>query len=63
MDVRSVNKPVVHATPPPKRPEQARPSPENKPHTNEVHKAEQAPNKPVVNTQGNVTGRHLNVTA
>ena len=67
MDANSVNKPAVHQAPAPKRREEARPAPvqENKPHENEVaHKSAQSqPTKPVVNAQGQVTGRHLNVTA
>ena len=66
MDVKSVNKPAVQPAPPPKRASEARPSPErqNKPQESEAHKLAQAQqNKPVVNTQGQVTGRHLNVTA
>ena len=67
MDVNSVNKPAVQPAPAPKRTAEAHPAPvrENKPHENEAaHKTAQAQqNKPVVNTQGQVTGRHLNVTA
>lgn len=66
MDIKSVNKPAVQPASPPKRPTEARPAPvrENKPHENEARKATQAQQtKPVVNTQGQVTGRHLNVTA
>lgn len=67
MDVNSVNKPAVQPAPAPKRASEVHPAPgrENKPHENEAaHKSAQAQqNKPVVNTQGQVTGRHLNVTA
>ena len=67
MDVNSVNKPAVQQALAPKRTKESRPAPvrENKPHENEAaHKTAQAqPIKPVVNTQGQVTGRRLNVTA
>lgn len=67
MDVNSVNKSAVQPAPAPKRAAEARPEAarDNKPHENEAaHKSAQAQqNKPVVNTQGHVTGRHLNVTA
>ncbi len=69
MDVKSVNKPAVQPAPAPKRPAEVRPEPvrdNNKPQDNEARKAAQAQaqqSKPVVNTQGQVTGRHLNVTA
>lgn len=67
MDVKSVNKPAVQPTPEPKRTVEARPAPvrdNSRPHDYEAHKAAQAQqNKPVVNTQGQATGRHLNVTA
>jgi hypothetical protein len=65
MDVSSVNKPVVQTTSAPKRT-----SENNQPHAreskareSETHKVAQSAPKPVVNTQGHVTGRHLNVTA
>jgi hypothetical protein len=65
MDVNSVNKPAVQPSPAPKRSTEARPepAPENKPPQNEARKPEQAPPKPVINAQGQVTGRSLNVTA
>ncbi len=67
MDVNSVNKPVVQAAPAPKRPAQSQQNPpvrEKKPEANEeVRKAEQPTAKPVINAQGHVTGRHLNVSA
>lgn len=67
MDVKSVNKPAVQPAPATKRTAEARPAPvrENKPQENEAHKTTQAqtPAKPVVNTQGQVTGRYLNATA
>jgi hypothetical protein len=64
MDIKSATNPAVQ--PAPKRAVEAHPAParENKPKENEVHKNAQAQqSKPVVNTQGQVTGRHLNVTA
>ena len=65
MEVNSVNKPAVQAAPQPKRTEQARPEPEreNKPREAEARKEVQPPPKPVINAQGQVTGRTLNVTA
>ncbi|MES2950923.1 MAG: hypothetical protein V4858_20505 [Pseudomonadota bacterium] len=66
MDVNSVNKPVVQAAVAPKRPTENQQNPpvrEKQAQDNETRKAEPAPAKPVVNTQGNVTGRLLNVTA
>lgn len=65
MEVNSVNKPAVQAAPPPKRAEQARPEPEreNKPRATEASSEVQLPPKPVINAQGQVTGRTLNVTA
>ena len=67
MDIKSVNKPAVEPAPAPQRSAEARPAPAHdnkKPHENEAHRAAQAQhNKPVINTQGQVTGRHLNVTA
>ena len=66
MDVKSVNKPAVQPAPSPKRPVEAHPAPvrDNRPKENEAHKsASSQQSKPVVNTQGHLTGRHLNVTA
>ena len=65
MDVNSVNKPTVQAAPPTKRVEAVRPEPEREKTTkaNETNKEVQAPPKPVINAQGQVTGRTLNVTA
>lgn len=67
MDVNSVNKPAVQPAPASKRTAQANPAPvrEVRPHESEAaHKTAQTQqNKPVVNTQGHVTGRHLNVIA
>lgn len=65
MDVSSVNKPAVQHTTAPKRAveNQQPPVRDNKPQENESRKVTQTAAKPVVNTQGQVTGRHLNVTA
>jgi hypothetical protein len=67
MDVNSVNKPAVQPAPAPRRTTEARPAStqeNNKPQENEAQKAAQAQqNKPVLNTQGQITGRNLNVTA
>lgn len=65
MDVSSVNKPAVQHANAPKRVTENQKPPErdSKPPENETRKAEQTAAKPVVNTQGQVTGRHLNVTA
>ncbi len=65
MDVSSVNKPAVQNTTPPKRAAESQRNPvrDSKPPENEARKVAQAAAKPVVNTQGQVTGRHLNVTA
>lgn len=65
MDVNSVNKPAVQAMPAPKRTTESRPEPEreNKPPESQVRSEAQTPPKPVINTQGQVTGRTLNVTA
>ncbi|MDO8287404.1 MAG: hypothetical protein Q7T69_20550 [Rhodoferax sp.] len=65
MDVSSVNKPNVQHANAPKRvaENQKPPVRDSKPPENETRKAEQTAAKPVVNTQGQITGRHLNVTA
>lgn len=65
MDVNSVNKPTVQAAPPPKRVAETRPEPEreNKARETEAQKEVQPPARPVINAQGQVTGRTLNVTA
>ena len=65
MEVNSVNKPTVQAAPPPKRTSETRPAPEReiKLRETETRKEVQAPPKPVINAQGQVTGRTLNVTA
>lgn len=65
MDVSSVNKPTVQNAAPPKRSaeNQQKTERDSKPNEDETRKALQTAAKPVVNTQGQVTGRHLNVTA
>lgn len=65
MDVKTVSKPAIPSAPAPKRAsEQSQAAAhENRPKTNEAHRANPAKPTPVVNTQGQVTGRHLNVTA
>ena len=64
MDVKSVSKPAVQSAPPPKHTEEARKPPvrDSKPPEQQAV-AKPTPPKPVVNTQGQETGRHLNVTA
>ena len=65
MDISSVKKPAVQNAAPPKRTAENRQPPErdSKPNESETRKVPQTAAKPVVNTQGQVTGRHLNVTA
>lgn len=65
MDVSSVNKPAVQNAVPPKRTAENRQPQErdSKPNENETRKVTHSEVKPVFNTQGQVTGRHLNVTA
>ena len=64
MDVNPVNKPAVQNAAAPKRTaENKQPERDSKPRENESRKVPQTDAKPVVNTQGQVTGRHLNVTA
>lgn len=65
MEVNSANKPTVQAVQPPKRAEAARAETvrENKSKENEPSKEVQAPPKPVINAQGQLTGQTLNVTA
>lgn len=63
MDVSTVNKPAVQTTPPPKRTEPVHKE-ATKPQQTEAKKAQpEAKPEPVVNTQGQRTGRLLNVTA
>ena len=65
MDVSSVNKPVVKPTAAPKPLTESHQQPVRvaKHAENESPKVAQTAAKPVINTQGQVTGRHLNVTA
>ncbi|MEO7105872.1 MAG: hypothetical protein ABIZ09_05825 [Rhodoferax sp.] len=67
MDVNSINKPTVKPVPAPKPAAESRPAPvreKTESQDNEARKTAQAQqNKPVVNAQGQVTGRSLNVTA
>jgi hypothetical protein len=65
MDVNSVNRPAVQAAPAPKRTAEVRPEPEreNKPQESQARSDVPPPPKPVVNAQGQLTGRTLNVTA
>lgn len=65
MDVKTVSKPVIPSAPTPKRTSEQSQSAaqENRPETNEARRASPVKPTPVVNTQGQVTGRHLNVTA
>jgi hypothetical protein len=65
MDVSSLKKQVVSSSPPPKRAEEANNKPAEKPpvksETAKANAAVQA--QPVINSQGQVTGRKLNVSA
>jgi len=65
MEVSTVNKPTVQAVAQSKRSEPAQhpPTQESRPKTPEVRKTEEAQARPVINTQGQVTGQRLNVTA
>lgn len=65
MDVKTVSKPAVQPAPTPKRAIDQAPSPERQPKPQENQQRQAAPvrHNPVVNAQGQVTGRHLNVTA
>ena len=65
MDVSSVKTPPVQPTQPPKRSEAAQQAQnqEVKPKEPTVNKALESRPYPVVNTQGQTTGRLLNVTA
>jgi hypothetical protein len=65
MDVTTVKKPTVQPAQAAKRPEQVQRSQtsEVKPKEAERPKAAEVKPKPVVNTQGQTTGRLLNVTA
>lgn len=65
MDVSSVKSPAIQPTPAPKRSEAAQKvsSAEVKPKDPDVKKAPESRPPPVINTQGQTTGRLLNVTA
>lgn len=65
MDVSTVKKPAVQAVSPPKRTEPAQhaPTQEAQPKATEVKTTEDAKPRPVINSQGQVTGQRLNVTA
>lgn len=65
MDISSVVKPAAQtvATHKAKPESQQTPPPENKASQNAAANAASATTRPVVNTQGHVTGRHLNVSA
>ncbi len=62
MDVNSVNKPAVQPAQAPQRKAEIERK-DNQPKENDIRKEVQAPPKPVINAQGQVTGRTLNVTA
>jgi hypothetical protein len=62
MDVASVTKAVIQATQAPKRAQETQNS-EFKPKEPEARKSGETEPKPVINTQGQTTGRLLNVTA
>lgn len=62
MDVASVKNRPVQSTEQPKRAHEM-PNKAAKPRAAETHKAPEAKPRPVVNSQGQTTGRHLNVTA
>jgi hypothetical protein len=66
MDVNSVKRPVVQPTAPAKRPEpqqQTQKRVEAQKSADTAPKAQEPKPKPVVNSQGQMTGRHLNVSA
>ncbi len=65
MEVKTVSKPAVNSAPAPKRSEaqiQAK-AQENRPKENESQRPVPIKPNPVVNAQGQITGRNLNVTA
>ena len=65
MDVKSAKQPTIQPASATKRTAESR-SPqvrENIPNTAETRHAMEARPKPVLNTQGQLTGRHLNVSA
>lgn len=65
MDVSTVKKSTVQAVAPPKRTEPAQhaQTQEARPKATEGQTTEVAKPRPVINTQGHVTGQRLNVTA
>jgi len=64
MDVKTVSKPAIPSAPAPIRAsEQNQAAQENGPKKNEAQRTNPVRPTTVVNTQGQVTGRHLNVTA
>lgn len=65
MDVNSVSKPAVHSTTAVKRPmtAQSEHRSENQQKVSEASRTPEPKPRPVVNSQGQVTGRHLNVSA
>lgn len=65
MDVKSANQPTVQPASAIKRPPESRTPPvrENTPNKAETRHATEVRPKPVLNTQGQLTGRHLNVSA
>lgn len=65
MDVKPANKPVTPPSLTPKRaaePQNAQ-ARQSKLQENTPPKVDNSARKPVINTQGHVTGRHLNVSA
>ena len=65
MEVKSANKPVTPPALAPKRPAESQQAQERQSKSQESGspKMDQPAPKPVINTQGQVTGRHLNVSA
>ncbi len=65
MDVSTVQKQAVQPVTQPKRAESVQDGPIQEAHAKapEVKKTEEAKPRPVINTQGQVTGQRLNVTA
>jgi hypothetical protein len=66
MDVNSVKRPVIQSTEPTKQPEaqrQARSSAEVQKAAADTPKTQEPKPKPMINSQGQMTGRHLNVSA
>ena len=63
MDVSSVKTPPVQPAQPPKRTEKAQQAQSQTAQRQEAEAKKTSESKPVVNTQGQTTGRLLNVTA